>query len=70
MIAALFDFCNSLPEEIKETTVMKNIIGFAHMFLPGFDYGFGWIIPALAGFIIGTVIWKIRINSSDSKMAL
>jgi len=60
MIAALFDFLNSLPKTIKETAIIKKIIDFAHMYLPGFDYGFGWIIPALAGFIIGTVICKIR----------
>ena len=58
MIAAFFDFCNALPETIKGTEIMSKIIDFAHLYLPGFDYGFGWIIPALVGFVIGTVIWK------------
>ncbi len=60
MIAAFFDFCNALPEAIKGTAIMKRIVNFAHMYLPGFDYGFGWIIPALTGFIIGIVIWIVR----------
>ncbi|NLX70950.1 MAG: branched-chain amino acid transport system II carrier protein [Clostridiales bacterium] len=60
MIAAFFDFCNALPEAIKGTAIMKRIVNFAHMYLPGFDYGFGWIIPALTGFIIGFVIWIVR----------
>ncbi|HHU89849.1 MAG TPA: branched-chain amino acid transport system II carrier protein [Clostridiaceae bacterium] len=58
MIAALFDFCNALPKTVKETTVMRKIIDFAHICLPGFDYGFGWIIPALGGFILGMIIYK------------
>ncbi|NLK63663.1 MAG: branched-chain amino acid transport system II carrier protein [Tissierellia bacterium] len=62
MIAAFFDFCNALPENIKETEIMYKIIDFAHLYLPGFDYGFGWIIPALVGFVIGTVIWKIPLG--------
>lgn len=60
MIAALFDFCNALPETVKETTVMRKIIDFAHIYLPGFDYGFGWIIPALGGFVLGMIICKKR----------
>lgn len=60
IIAALFDFCNALPKTVKETTVMKKIIDFAHIYLPGFDYGFGWIIPALGGFVIGMIICKKR----------
>jgi len=65
MIAAFFDFCNALPKPIKDTIIIKKIIDFANMCLPGFDYGFGWIMPALGGFIIGFIIWRIR-NKSDS----
>ncbi|NLV89358.1 MAG: branched-chain amino acid transport system II carrier protein [Tissierellia bacterium] len=60
IIAAAFDFCNALPKNLKETTIIKSIVDFGHMYLPGFDYGFGWIIPALVGFIIGTIIWRVR----------
>lgn len=60
IIAAFFDFCNALPTTLKETTIIKEIIDFAHMYLPGFDYGFGWIIPAICGFVIGTIIWRTR----------
>ncbi len=46
MVAALFDFGNALPETIKGIPIMKGgIFNFAHLYLPGFDYGFGWIIP-------------------------
>lgn len=58
IIAALFDFCNALPTDMKETLIFSKMIDFAHMYLPGFDYGFGWIIPALGGFIIGNIVWR------------
>lgn len=64
IIAALFDFCNALPKDLKETPIVNNIIDFAHMNLPGYDYGFGWIIPALVGFVIGSIIWRSRRNTS------
>lgn len=60
IIAAIFDFCNALPKEIKESLIVSKVVDFAHIYLPGFEYGFGWIIPALVGFIIGTVIWRFR----------
>ena len=60
IIAAFFDLCNALPDDIKETVIMDKLIGFAHIYLPGFDYGFGWFMPAIVGFIIGTIIWRIN----------
>jgi LIVCS family branched-chain amino acid:cation transporter len=60
ILAAIFDFCNALPKNLKETKVIKTLIDFAHVYLPGFDYGFGWIVPALVGFIIGILVWGIR----------
>jgi LIVCS family branched-chain amino acid:cation transporter len=60
VIAAFFDLCKSLPESLQENAVVTQLVNFAHLYLPGFDYGFGWIIPALCGFIIGLIIWSIR----------
>ncbi|WP_459477628.1 branched-chain amino acid transport system II carrier protein [Clostridium saccharoperbutylacetonicum] len=55
IIAALFDFCKALPQAFQENALISELINFAHLYLPGFDYGFGWIIPALVGFIIGFI---------------
>jgi LIVCS family branched-chain amino acid:cation transporter len=63
LVAAFFDFCNALPKGIKETIFIKHIIDFAYRYLPGFDYGFGWVIPALGGMIIGTILWRVRAKS-------
>lgn len=61
IVAALFDFFNALPDGIKENSIIKNIINFAHMYLPWFDYGFGWVVPAVCGFIMGVIMWRISI---------
>lgn len=60
IIAAIPDFCKALPEAAQDNIVVKQIVSFAHLYLPGFDYGFGWVLPALCGFIIGLIIWGIR----------
>lgn len=62
VFAAFFDFCNALPKNMKETIIISKLLDFAQRYLPGFDYGFGWIIPALGGFIIGIIIWMFRLK--------
>lgn len=70
IIAAFFDLCKSLPQYMQENVVVKQIINFAHLYLPGFDYGFGWILPSLCGFFIGLIIWTIREKTyTDKKSA-
>lgn len=60
VIAAFFDFLNALPDSVKENRIITKMINFAETLFPGFDYGFGWIAPAMIGFIIGLLIWKVR----------
>lgn len=59
-IAVFFDLCKSLPESLQGNIVISQLVNFAHFYLPGFDYGFGWILPAFCGFLIGLFTWKIR----------
>ena len=57
IVAAFFDFCKALPDPIQEFKIIKMMVTFAESYLPGFHYGFGWILPAFCGFIIGLIIW-------------
>jgi branched-chain amino acid:cation transporter, LIVCS family len=59
IIAAFFDLCKALPVSMQENILVKQIVNFAHLYLPGFDYGFGWVLPAFCGFLIGLIIWII-----------
>lgn len=60
VIAAVFDLCKALPAPLQENDIVKSLVNFAHLYLPGFDYGFGWILPAFGGFILGLIIWIAR----------
>lgn len=60
LIAALFDFVNALPDPLKEQALFREMIQFAEMYILGFEYGFGWIIPAIIGFVIGVSAWKFQ----------
>lgn len=67
ILAAFFDFCKALPQYMQENVVISQIVNFAHLYLPGFDYGFGWILPAILGFIIGFILAKKHSNSFVKK---
>nr|WP_312292190.1 branched-chain amino acid transport system II carrier protein [Clostridium chromiireducens] len=58
VIAAFFDLCKALPGFLQQNAAITQLINFAHLYLPGFDYGFGWVLPAIAGFIIGLINWS------------
>ncbi len=58
VIAALIDFMAALPKSISGSSVVLYIIEFAKIYLPGFSIGFGWIVPAVVGFIIGMILSK------------
>ncbi len=58
--AAFIDFLNELPQSLKENPLVARVIEFGESYLPGFAYGFGWVVPALLGFTIGIIVWQIR----------
>lgn len=56
LFAAIFDMINALPDSIKSTNFISKILEFSGKFLPGFNIGFGWVVPAIIGFIIGVIL--------------
>ncbi|MBK1810031.1 branched-chain amino acid transport system II carrier protein [Clostridium sp. YIM B02505] len=64
VIAAFFDLLKALPQPLSDNALVKNLVNLATSYLPGYNYGFGWIIPALCGFIIGLIIWGARGKNS------
>lgn len=58
IVPAFFDFLNALPEPMKQNQFVSHLIQFAQNYIPGFEYGFGWVIPGFIGFLIGVAIWK------------
>ena len=63
--AAIFDLLKASPDLISNSELVVNLLKFPTKFLPGYEQGFGWIIPAAIGFIIGLLIDK---NTNNSKV--
>lgn len=63
--AAIFDLLKASP--FAKSDLVLNILKFPENFLPGFDLGFAWIIPAAIGFAIGIIIDKSKKNSKVTK---
>ena len=57
LIAAFFDGLKASPSVIQESALAQNLLQVAEKFLPFFDIGMGWILPASIGFILG-LLWS------------
>ncbi|MDQ0204253.1 branched-chain amino acid transport system II carrier protein [Pectinatus haikarae] len=53
VFAAFGDVLNSAPAVVKNIDVIQSVIHFYYSFLPFFDIGMGWAVPAAAGFVLG-----------------
>ena len=62
--AALVDFINALPAEAQRVLHLQGFAETAGNFLPFSEQGFGWLCPALIGFVIGAVHCRIRRRDS------
>lgn len=56
MIAAICDFLKALPAGLGEALHVDVILGAADKYLPFFDLGMGWIVPAAIGLVVGLVL--------------
>ena len=60
LVASLGDMLNALPDSLKYTEAVVPVISLYKDVLPFFNIGMGWIVPAILGIIIGTVITVIK----------
>ena len=60
MIAAFFDGVKASPESFAKTGFAQSLIHFAEHYIPFFTIGMGWIVPAVVGFVIGLIVYKLR----------
>lgn len=59
-IPAFFDFIASFPKGFIEALNIQWLQNFVISIFPFAEFGFGWVIPAILGFIIGIIVYKIR----------
>lgn len=57
---AIVDFIHALPVEAKTFFRIGFLSEWAQAYIPLFNYGMGWLIPATIGFVIGLVLAKVK----------
>ena len=60
LLAALFDMLAALPQPLYQWFQADMFVNFANSFLPFFSIGFGWVVPALIGFIVGLILTQMQ----------
>lgn len=61
LIAAVCDGLNAAPAPLRNTAIADAVVDTAARFLPLFDIGMGWVLPAGIGFVIG-LLWTFLIK--------
>lgn len=64
-VAALFDALSALPENARSLLNTDGMTALAGRFLPLADRGFGWLCPAIAGTVIGFILYKMRLKKDE-----
>lgn len=58
LIAAVFDMIGAVSGMVPGSRVLAGLKVFAGNFLPLYDLGLGWILPAAIGFLVGLFLTK------------
>ena len=58
--AAILDFIKTLPAGVRSALHLDAAVAFAVDHLPLFAQNLGWLLPAIAGFIVGMIIHLCR----------
>ena len=59
-VAALADLLRSLPEGTRAMLHLEGVVTLAESWLPLCKAGFGWLVPAVIGLVIGLVLRRVR----------
>lgn len=59
-VASVFDLLRTLPGETQAFFHLEGVVALAQTWLPLCKQGFGWVIPALVGLVIGLVLRRVR----------
>ena len=59
-VAALADLLRTLPEGTRAVLHLEGVVSLAETWLPLCKAGFGWLVPAVVGLVIGLVLRRVR----------
>lgn len=60
MVAAVLDLLRTLPEQARAALHLEPVVALAETWLPLCKQGFGWVVPAALGLVIGLVLRRVR----------
>lgn len=63
VIAALFDALAASPSSLLTIPAIESLLSFVGQYLPFFNIGMGWVLPALIGFLIGLIYSRFKERS-------
>ena len=66
IVPAVFDALASLPADFVSVCNLEGLISVVSSIFPFADVGFGWVVPAIVGFVVGIIAHKIAIGKSNS----
>ena len=59
-VAALADLLRTMPEGTRAVLHLEGVVSLAETWLPLCKAGFGWLVPAVIGLVIGLVLRRAR----------
>ncbi|MCG7422390.1 branched-chain amino acid transport system II carrier protein [Micrococcus porci] len=68
-VAAVFDLLAALPETLAATGPVTALTDLAGRILPWYENGFGWVVPALVGLVVGLVLEAARGRGRSAAVA-
>ena len=60
-LVSTFDFVKYCPSVVSQADWAQAYIGFAMQNIPLYEFGFGWVIPALIGLTVGVVLKATKV---------
>ncbi len=58
-LASMFDLFKTLPAGLQNALQLEGCVTFAGKYLPLYDMGLGWVLPAVIGLLIGLIISRM-----------
>ena len=58
--AAVFDFLRALPEGTRTLAHLDGLVALSEQYIPFIQAGFGWVVPALIGLVLGLAFRGVR----------
>ncbi|MDU4960386.1 MAG: branched-chain amino acid transport system II carrier protein [Sporomusaceae bacterium] len=56
LVVSIGDGLNALPASVRNGELVQAVLGGYRMFVPYFDTGMGWVLPMLAGLVVGWIL--------------